>query len=467
MVHRYAAFIKVVNLFIDYLLLNVSMFIAYIITGKSAIMREAGGKYLPVILVVNLIWLLSTNISGLYNRVLNKDSIRTYQGFFKTYLLFILLISFVIAIIGTKAYLVTQAYLLYAIALFGFLAGAWKLIFLAVRKSKRNLLMDSRNIVIVGAGRIGRDVFDYFEHYKHDGYKILGFFDDKKIAPGANDHLYLGKINDCISFVLENKVDEIFCALPVSQSDKIEELMNDADKYLIRFKIIPEYYINSRRSMSVQNFDHIPIISVRPEPLENMLNRMVKRLFDIVFSLFVIIFILSWLFPILAILIKIQSRGPILFVQQRSGKDNQPFNCYKFRSMRVNGDADNKQANKNDDRITPIGGFIRRTSLDEFPQFFNTLIGNMSIVGPRPHMINHTKQYALIIDKFMVRHFLKPGITGWAQISGFRGETKTTDEMLQRVEADVWYLENWSFLLDLKIIFLTFWNILKGDEKAF
>lgn len=443
------------------------MFIAYAIVNQTYNWADES-KYLPVILVFNLVWLLSTNITGLYERVLNRDSIRTYQAFFKTYLLFVSLICFlVLTAIGVQTYLITRAYLFYSLVLFGTLVGIWKLIFLAIRKSKRNLLMDSRTIIIVGSGRVGQDIFEYFEHYKHSGYKVLGFFDDKA-ARVADIGLYLGNIDDCISYVLENNVDEIFCALPVSQSDKIEQLMLKADQHLIRFKIIPEYYINSKkRSMVVQNFDHIPVISIRPEPLESMFNRMIKRLFDIVFSLFVIIFIISWLFPILAILIKLESKGPVFFVQKRSGKNNVPFKCYKFRSMRVNTDADRKQAVKGDKRITKIGAFIRRTSLDEFPQFFNVLIGNMSVVGPRPHMLSHTEEYSQLIDKFMVRHFLKPGITGWAQTNGLRGETKTTDHILHRVEADVWYLENWSFLLDLKIIFLTFWNVIKGDDNAF
>jgi len=197
------------------------------------------------------------------------------------------------------------------------------------------------------------------------------------------------------------------------------------------------------------------------------LNRFIKRVFDIGFSLFVILFVFSWLFPILAILIKTSSPGPIFFVQTRSGRDNEPFNCYKFRSMRVNSDSDSKQATKDDVRKTKVGAFLRRTNLDELPQFFNVILGNMTIVGPRPHMLKHTEEYSKLIDQFMVRHFLKPGITGWAQVNGLRGETKTTEDMLQRVEADVWYLENWSFLLDLKIIFLTFYGTFKGDKNAF
>jgi putative colanic acid biosynthesis UDP-glucose lipid carrier transferase len=440
------------------------MFIAYLIVDGPKTW-VANSKYLLIILVFNLIWLLATNITGLYERVLNKDSILTYRDFLKAYVLFIFLLSFVIIVVGIQVYLITREYLFYSVFLFGLFVGAWKVVFLAIRKSNRNMIMNDRTIVIVGSGRIAMDIFQYFENHKHTGYRVLGFFDDKA-ARIAEIGLYLGSVSDVISYTLQNGVHEIFCALPTSSSKQIEDLMLEADKHLIRFKIVPEY-IKSKKLMQVQNYDHIPVISVRPEPLENVLNRTIKRVFDIVFSLFVIVFVISWLFPILAIIIKLQSTGPVFFTQVRSGKDNVPFKCYKFRSMRVNNDADQRQASRTDDRITAIGAFIRKTSLDEFPQFFNVLIGNMSVVGPRPHMVSHTERYSQLIDQFMVRHFLKPGITGWAQISGFRGETKTTEDMLLRVEADVWYLENWSFLLDLKIIFLTFWNVVKGEENAF
>jgi len=467
MIYRYTTFIKAINLSIDYAILNISMVIAYLIVDKSYIFWASNKNYLPIVLVFNLIWLLSANITGLYERVLNKDSISTYQSVFKTYLLFVCLIGFTILIvIGPKAYSIPRDYLFYALALYGFLLGVWKLIFLAIRKSDRNLLIDARNVIIVGAGRIGMDLYQYFGSDGGRGYKVLGFFDDE---PGKvlDKSLYLGNTDNCIDYVITNQVDEIFCALPVTDSDKIEKLMLDADKHLIRFKIVPEYYINSKKSMFVQNFDHIPIIAVRTEPLESMLNRSVKRLFDFVFSIFVITFILSWLYPLLAIIIKMQSPGPVLFVQLRSGRDNLPFKCYKFRSMTVNNESDKQQATRNDRRVTKIGALMRRTSLDELPQFFNVLMGEMSVVGPRPHMISHTEEYSQLIDQFMVRHFMKPGITGWAQVKGHRGETKTTDAMLQRVEADVWYLENWSFLLDMKIIFLTVWNTLRGEDNAF
>src|SRR5579863_3906509 len=193
--------------------------------------------------------------------------------------------------------------------------------------------------------------------------------------------------------------------------------------------------------------------------------RIFKRSFDILFSLFIILFIFSWLCPILAILIKLESKGPVFFSQVRTGINGSRFKCYKFRSMRVNHDADSKQATRNDYRVTRTGAFLRKTSLDELPQFFNVLIGNMSIVGPRPHMISHTEKFERLTDNYKIRHSLKPGITGWAQVSGLRGELVNSETMLKRVDAEIWYLRNWSFSLDLKIIFLTFWITLKGDKN--
>jgi len=467
MIHRYATFIKAVNLTTDYLILNISMVISYVVIDKSSYIWINNKNYLPIVLVFNLIWLLAANISGLYEQVLNKDSINTYRGVIKTYFIFVSFICFtIIILIGTKPYFVTREYLFYSLALFGFLLGLWKLIFLGIRKSNRRSLFDTRNVVIIGGGRIGYDLYQFFINNAERGYNLIGFFDDSPERVKEKG-LYLGRTDECIDYVIANNVDEIFCTLPNSKADTIEKLMLDADKNLIRFKFVPEYYDYAKKPTYIQSFGHIPIISVRPEPLENMLNRFLKRSFDTVFSILVIVFIFSWLFPILALIIKLQSKGPVFFVQVRSGRDNKHFKCYKFRSMRVNDESDKKQATRGDKRITLIGAIMRRTSIDELPQFFNVLRGNMSVVGPRPHMISHTEQYSQLIDTFMVRHFLKPGITGWAQIRGLRGETKNTEDMLARVEADVWYLENWSFLLDLKIVFLTFFGTIRGDKNAF
>ena len=206
---------------------------------------------------------------------------------------------------------------------------------------------------------------------------------------------------------------------------------------------------------------------MRNEPLDRKGNRLLKRGFDIVFSFLVIALIFSWLFPILAILVKLSSKGPVFFKQTRLGERKKKFSCYKFRSMQMNEEADSKQATRNDPRITKVGAFLRKSNLDEMPQFFNVLLGQMSVVGPRPHPLKLNDQFRDIIDKYMVRHFVRPGITGWAQVNGFRGETRTPELMEKRVDLDVWYLENWSFLMDLKIVVKTVTNMFGKDDMAF
>jgi putative colanic acid biosynthesis UDP-glucose lipid carrier transferase len=211
----------------------------------------------------------------------------------------------------------------------------------------------------------------------------------------------------------------------------------------------------------------MPVLSLRNEPLNEVSNRIRKRLYDILMSSFVTIFILSWMIPLIALLIKLESKGPVFFLQKRSGKDNKPFTLIKFRSMHMTNEAHLKQATKDDSRVTKIGKFLRKTNLDEFPQFLNVLMGQMSIVGPRPHMLKHTQDYSKLLDQYMVRQFLKPGITGWAQINGYRGETKTIKQMEKRVEYDLWYLENWNLWLDSKIVLMTALNMARGEKNAY
>jgi putative colanic acid biosynthesis UDP-glucose lipid carrier transferase len=248
----------------------------------------------------------------------------------------------------------------------------------------------------------------------------------------------------------------------------VTALINEAERNCLRLKFIPDL---GSTLAAPYRMDYIgnefPVITLRHEPLEDLGHRFVKRLFDIVFSSLAIVFIFSWLFPLLAIVIKMSSKGPVFFKQLRSGRNDLPFLCYKFRTMRINEDSDSLQATKNDSRITPIGRFLRRTSMDELPQFFNVLMGDMSVVGPRPHMLSHTMQYKAVISQFMVRHFLKPGITGWAQVNGYRGETKEDKDMEDRVKHDIYYLENWTAMLDLKIVLKTVTNIAEGEKNAF
>ena len=250
-------------------------------------------------------------------------------------------------------------------------------------------------------------------------------------------------------------------------NEQINEIVNFADNNLKTLKFLPDNKNIYTKKLKFEYYDYLPILSLRDIPLHRPLNALIKRTFDILFSLLMIFGLLIWIGPILAILIRLESKGPLFFIQKRSGLDNRAFNCYKFRSMAMNKDADKQQASKNDMRITKIGKFIRKTSIDELPQFYNVLFGNMSVVGPRPHMLKHTDEYASRVDKYMLRHFVKPGITGLAQVKGYRGEIQKESDILNRIKLDIFYIENWSFLLDIKIIVQTILNVFKGEDKAY
>ena len=240
--------------------------------------------------------------------------------------------------------------------------------------------------------------------------------------------------------MLEHDIDEIYCTLPGTNNGKIVRLLNFAEKKMVRFYIVPEFYRDVKKSMVMEVMESIPLLTVRREPLQSAYNRFLKRTFDIFFSLVILLTIYPILYIVVGIMIKLSSPGPILFKQKRTGLYGHDFECFKFRTMKVNAQADTLQAVKNDPRKTRIGDFLRRTNLDEFPQFVNVLLGDMSVVGPRPHMLKHTEQYSALIDKYMVRHLVKPGVTGWAQVTGYRGETKTLEQMEGRVKRDVWYI---------------------------
>jgi undecaprenyl-phosphate galactose phosphotransferase/putative colanic acid biosynthesis UDP-glucose lipid carrier transferase len=263
-------------------------------------------------------------------------------------------------------------------------------------------------------------------------------------------------------------VHEVYIASSNYASKEISNIILFCERNLIRLKFVPDFqnFTKSKR-VEINFYDDLPVISFRQEPLESTLNRTVKRSFDIVFSLLVILIIFPWLFPIIMLAIKFSSRGSVFFKQERTGEHNQVFWCYKFRTMRVNDLAHEQQATRHDTRITRVGRFLRQSNLDELPQFFNVLVGSMSVVGPRPHMLKHTEEYSALIQSYIVRQLIKPGITGWAQVNGFRGETNTVQQMEKRVEYDIWYIENWSLYLDLKILFRTITNMLRGDKNAF
>ncbi|MEM7381825.1 MAG: exopolysaccharide biosynthesis polyprenyl glycosylphosphotransferase, partial [Bacteroidota bacterium] len=239
------------------------------------------------------------------------------------------------------------------------------------------------------------------------------------------------------------------------------------DNSLKRIKIIPDNKEVFSRAMSIDLYGAVPVLNIRASPLELEYANLVKRVFDLIFSSLVIILILSWLTPLVYILLKFDSKGPLFFKQQRHGVNKETFWCYKFRSMTQTHESDTKMATKNDCRVTRLGSILRKTSIDELPQFFNVFKGDMSVVGPRPHMHLHTEQFQNSVDKYLVRHFLKPGITGLAQVKGYRGEIVDKSDIINRVRYDIFYMEKWSLRLDVKIIYLTVVNVFKGETKAY
>ncbi len=298
------------------------------------------------------------------------------------------------------------------------------------------------------------------------GYKFIGYFSDQKKE--SNKEI-LGDFQQGIQFIKTNNgdVDVIFASLKELDNKQIDALIKVSEENFKHLKFIPDNKDIFKKKLSVEYFEYYPILSIEKSPLDDPFNSFVKRTFDVLFSLMVILFLLSWLTPILAIIIKLESKGPVFFKQLRNGKNYQPFYCYKFRSMRPNKYADLKQVSENDKRVTKVGKWLRKTSIDELPQFFNVLLGDMSVVGPRPHMIAENERFRNKVEKFLGRHYIRPGITGLAQVKGFRGEVKNDEDILNRVKYDLYYIENWSIFLDIKIILQTVINIFKGDKKAY
>jgi putative colanic acid biosynthesis UDP-glucose lipid carrier transferase len=324
-------------------------------------------------------------------------------------------------------------------------------------------------LLIVGAGRLGMDFYKMIADQYELVYKVEGFLDDNKRDDLGN--LYLGTINDINTIIESRDIEEVIVALPNTAAGKIQQVVNVCDENAKRVKIIPDYFKLSQK-VAISTFGDIPLVSIRSIPLDDAEFRFFKRVFDIVFAVLIFCTVFIWLFPIIILLIKLTSKGPAFFIQERWGINNKKIKCYKFRSMYLfSKDVDDngtyQQATKGDARITPIGKFLRKTSLDELPQFINVLQGTMSIVGPRPHPTPLNISSKSVISNYNLRHLVKPGITGWAQIHGFRGETKELHQMQKRVEFDIWYIENWSLWLDFQIILQTAINMVKGEKNAY
>lgn len=326
-----------------------------------------------------------------------------------------------------------------------------------------------RKVILIGSHENMQELYHAMTDDPTSGYRVLGYFEDFPSDRYPSDVLYLGHPQEVNNFLEQNvgRVDQLYCSLPSARSAEIVPIINYCENHLVRFFSVPNVRNYLKRRMHFEMLGNVPVLSIRREPLELLENRVIKRTFDIVCSTLFLCTVFPFIYIAVGIAIKMSSPGPVFFKQKRSGEDGKEFWCYKFRSMRVNTQCDTLQATEHDPRKTRIGEIIRKTSIDELPQFINVLKGDMSIVGPRPHMLKHTVEYSQLINKFMVRHFVKPGITGWAQVTGYRGETKELWQMEGRVMRDIWYIEHWTFLLDLYIMYKTVYNAIHGEKKAY
>ena len=343
-----------------------------------------------------------------------------------------------------------------------FLLVLSRIAFFSLRRRYRLYGGNYRNVVVIGRDGNLKKLQEVFDE-PDLGYRYQGYFDNQN----SNSPGYLGQFQDSLAYILENDIDEIYCMVSQLEKQELRTLIQFADNNFKKLKIVPDNKEIFTRAMSIELYDTLPVLNLRELPLDKGYRRILKRCFDIMFSSIVILLVLSWLAPLIFILMRFDSRGALFFKQKRHGVNRKVFWCYKFRSMSINGVGDLKMATRNDIRITKLGKFLRKTSLDELPQFYNVFLGHMSVVGPRPHMVLHTEDYQQSVDKYLVRHYVKPGITGLAQVKGFRGEIVKKMDIINRVRMDIFYVEKWSLLMDVQIIVQTIMNVINGEEKAY
>ena len=413
---------------------------------------------LQFVIVISLSWIILSIYSRFYEVYRYTREVAIFSLIFRQLVLFSLLL-FAYSGFHAEGNLDPKVIAKYIFSVFILITIMKLAIYFLLQKYRSDFGGNFRKTVILGGNKQALALENFFNKNPEFGYThehTFSFKDKPKI-----------NLESIFKIILDDHIDEIYCSVSELSNNQINQVIDFADNNLKILKFLPDNRGIYSKKLKYEYYDYIPILSLRDIPLEESFNHVIKRFFDILFSSAVIIFLLSWLTPIIALLIKLESKGPVFFKQSRNGFNYREFDCYKFRSMMPNKNAHLHQATKGDLRITKIGKFIRKTSIDELPQFFNVLFGDMSVVGPRPHMVSHTNMYAKRIDKFMVRHFVKPGITGLAQVKGFRGEVETDKDIINRVKYDIFYVENWSLLLDIKIVIQTFFNALKGEDKAY
>lgn len=454
---RFSRFIPIISLTGDFILLNFFFVLGFCISTEQALCLDP--IYLLFFIYLNVAWLILVFVFGAnkINRNTQKKSILFSYIRIIVFYFFLFLMFFQLTPLDyyPRAF-IRYLFPLYFLTLMIFKFGLFYLFLLYRRWG-----FSFRNVIILGYNDGTEKLADYFRTNKWHGYRFLGFFDGRKKKEIIGDYSALK------GFLESNQVHEIYIAAHAIPQTQLQDITETIAEFPIKTRLVPELGNFSFKTTELIQYGTTPVIMVHPGPLSYWYNQLIKRFFDISLALIAIVTLLSWMIPLIYLLSLFGSRGGVFFKQRRTAMDGKEFTCLKFRSMRRNVDADRIQAAKNDDRVTSLGRFLRKYSLDELPQFFNVLLGHMSVVGPRPHMLKHTEAYRKLVKRFMLRHTVKPGITGLAQVNGYRGEIKSTADIKNRFKYDVNYIENWSFNLDIKIIFITVWLIFRGKLWAY
>ena len=449
------------RIFSDIIILWIGFFLATILSQ-----RGTHGIDFYLLFILSITWYFTSRMSNLYEEF---RALRFIDEFLillpNTFAQFV--VSVVIQFSLNEHHYQRKFAFLYPLIIMGLLSLKkyfGKKYFQYIRRNGQN----SKNILIVGVGEVAMSFWEMIQKNPQFGYQVVGFLDEKK--PLHLNGLYKGNVHELESVINAGGVDEVIVAVSEYNHSQLQNIISVTDRLATRARIIPNYFQFNSTRFKMEMFGEYPLVTVRNEPLEQFHSQFLKRIIDVCLSVLVITLVFSWLFPLIAILIKMDSKGPVFFTQCRWGKANNRFPCLKFRTMRVNNDAEIgkfQQTTKNDSRITRFGSFLRKTNFDELPQFFNVLMGDMSVVGPRPHADLHNIETKDQIEGYLIRHWVKPGITGWAQANGYRGETPHISSMQKRVEFDIWYIENWTPWLDFKIVGMTIYSMVKGDLMAY
>lgn len=448
-IKKYSSLIRPLIILFDLIVINV---VVYFFSDKQFF-------NLKFSIYLSIFWLLISYYTKFYNVYRYTHVLRLITLILSQFFVFLLAFFAYFTIFEEGQIVNKQSNIVFY---FVSIITLFKFIFFFLLKTYRLSGNNYRNVVVFGKRKSAQNIASIFEKRQDLGYRFKGFFTDKTNVTGHS-----GNIEQGLDYILKQEIDEVYCEESSMTREKFKQIRIFCNKHKIDFSLVPENKAIYSKDFILEYYGTIPVLKPKQLPFERIETHILKRVFDVIFSFFVCLLILSWLLPTLWIIVKLNSKGSFLFKQKRDGANGKQFYCYKIRSMKNNSLADKISTTKDDARLTSVGSFLRKTSLDELPQFFNVLKGDMSVVGPRPHMNIQTKKYLNEIENYKIRNSVKPGITGLAQVSGYRGEVKKKSDIENRVRLDIFYIENWSFFLDIKIILQTILSIFKEEEKAY